>query len=114
MSAKETRHTKLLQLIEEYGTIERLAQLTERSSAYLSQLKNKSKGRGMGNEVARKFEESLGLPDGWMDHPESPPPGEVVSKEVVYFRKLTREQREAVVVILESMVDRPSKPKGSK
>ncbi len=105
MDVRTTRHTKLLQLIDEYGTIERLASLAGQNASYLSQIKNKSRGRGMGHTTARGIERGLGLPDGWMDTPDSPPPGELVSKELVYFRKLTREQREAVVLILQSIVD---------
>ena len=102
MDVRTTRHTKLLQLIDEYETIERLASVSGQNSSYLSQIKNKT--RGMGHTTARGIERGLGLPDGWMDTADSRAPSELISKELVYFRKLTREQREAVVLILESMI----------
>lgn len=103
VGAPQIRREKLLELIAEYGNIERVAALADQSASYLSQVKNQT--RNMGNRVARSIEMGLGLPEGWMDIADSPPATDLVSQELLYFRRLTREQREAIVVILEAMVD---------
>lgn len=103
MSAiNETRRNKLEMLIAEYGSAERVAELSGQSPAYMRQCRTGH--RNIGSRVARSMEEGLGLPDGWMDTTDETAPADHVPPELTYFRRLTREQREAVVVILEAMV----------
>ena len=103
MSAiNETRRRKLEMLISEYGSAERVAVLAEQSPPYLRQCRTGH--RNIGSRVARSIEVGLGLPDGWMDTTDDSTPTDHVPPELTYFRRLTREQREAVVVILEAMV----------
>lgn len=105
MGAPENRRANLIKLIENYGTIEQFAEMADQSAGYLSQIKNGT--RNMGTRIARKIEQAMGLADGWMDADQSgslslvtsPPP-----PELAYFRKLTKQQREAVVVILQAMI----------
>ena len=104
MSVHDFRRANLERLIEEYGggTIERFAVLADQNPSYLSQIRNGT--RNMGNQAARKIEVALGLSDAWMDLNHDQEAFEApVPVEVVYFRRLTREQREAVTVILEAM-----------
>lgn len=74
----ETRHERLLLLIEQHGTVQRIADLTDKSYAQISQLKNRaphSKSgvpRQIGHAQARELEVKLGLPAGWMDTPIEP------------------------------------------
>lgn len=104
MDVSTTRRENLARLIAEHGTIERLALLADKSPSYLSQLKNGH--RGMGHSTARNLEKKMGLSAGWMDQPHdaSESSGGGLPPELIYFRSLTREQREAVTVILEAMV----------
>lgn len=105
MAASEFRRTNLESLIQEYGTIERLSDLSDQSPSYISQVRNGT--RNMGNKVARKVESELGLPAGWMDlDHQGQRPTDTVPVELTYFRKLSREQREAVVLILRSMASK--------
>lgn len=71
MINKDIRRTNLLSLIGEFGSIRKLADVTDTPASYLSNIKNRvkagNKPRSMGDDVARKFEEKLGKPLGWMD-----------------------------------------------
>jgi len=98
----ETRLKKLESLIQEYGTAERLAQLSGQSAAYLRQCRTGH--RNIGEKLARSIESELGLPPGWMDHLDDSSPSDHVPPELAYFRRLNRQQREAIVLILESMI----------
>lgn len=73
MENKEIRRKNMLALAGEFGTLRALGDRTETPPAYLSQVKNRAKDRGMGDEVARRFEEKLGKPRGWMDVDHSSP-----------------------------------------
>jgi hypothetical protein len=65
MDASDVRLAHLIELLSQYGTIERLAEETESNAAHLSQIKNRT--RRMGAAVARRFERKLLKPHGWMD-----------------------------------------------
>ena len=73
----EIRLKNLEYLIQQYGSIANLnmALGLSRTDATISQIRNKTKHsqtgklRVMGEETARKIEESLNLERGWMDHP---------------------------------------------
>jgi len=70
----EIRLDNLAKLIKEHGTQDRVAELGETSSIYLSQIKNQTpdakskKLRQMGDEMARKLELGCGKPISWMDN----------------------------------------------
>ena len=78
MDASEARHANLLDLERQLGTLEALAAKAGVSSGYLSQIKNKHKGRGMGKAVARRIEKKLDLPKGWMDTRDHAPMQKVI------------------------------------
>jgi SOS-response transcriptional repressor LexA len=72
-TVQRIRHTNLLQLITELGSIQALADRIERSPSHVSQMKNNSTHsrtgipRGIGDKMARHIEEKMGRPRGWMD-----------------------------------------------
>lgn len=65
MGVTEARRLNLIDLERAHSTLERVAELTGSSAGHLSQIKNRV--RGMGHNVARRFEQRLGLPPDWMD-----------------------------------------------
>jgi len=75
----ETRLARLMLLINKHGSLAALNEAIglSRTDATLSQIKNQSphhktgKPRAMGDELARKIETALLLPEGWMDTPPS-------------------------------------------
>lgn len=72
-TVEEIRHARLLQLIDEHGTIQALANALGKSHSQISQLRNQvvhsttRKPRAIGDGLAREIEEKLGKPRGWMD-----------------------------------------------
>lgn len=64
---KEVRRENMLLLARRHGSIEKLSELTETDASYLRNIKNRVKGRGMGDKVAGRFEEKLKLGPAWMD-----------------------------------------------
>lgn len=74
---QDVRRERLRQLIfEKYDTLSYLAHCAGKSSSQLSTVLNGA--RGFGEKLARSIEETLGLPDGWLDQPSkesfNPPP----------------------------------------
>jgi hypothetical protein len=67
MENKEIRRANMLALADQFGGLQGLADKTKTDAKYLSQVKNRWQGRGMGDDVARRIEEALGKPRGWMD-----------------------------------------------
>lgn len=74
MTIYEIRHTNLLTLIADYGSLANLNEALgrKRNDAALALIKNKSIGfrgkiRNMGPTLARLIEEKLNLDEGWMD-----------------------------------------------
>lgn len=72
MDIKQIRLRNLRSLISESGTIANLARLSETAPAYLSQILNSlptstGKPRSVGDKLARKLEQALTRPYGWMD-----------------------------------------------
>ncbi|AOZ48817.1 hypothetical protein BKX93_01605 [Chromobacterium vaccinii] len=57
----------MLALIEQYGTIRHLAEKVDVAPNHLSLVKNHV--RNMGDKLARRIEEAVGKPVGWMDLP---------------------------------------------
>lgn len=67
MENKEIRRANMLALADQNGGLQGLADKTKTDAKYLSQVKNRWQGRGMGDDVARRIEEELGKERGWMD-----------------------------------------------
>lgn len=74
-SAEETRRRRFAHLVERHGGVAKLAILIGRSSSQVSQWLNASidhkshKPRSISAASARRIEEVLGYPAGWMDQP---------------------------------------------
>jgi hypothetical protein len=72
-TSDEIRRDNLLIAIARFKTTAALAVAAKVSAAYLSQIKNRTpesktgKPKGMGDDVARRIEEALNEPEGWMD-----------------------------------------------
>lgn len=69
----EVRHANLVILIDQEGTIQKVADKIDRSHAQVSQLKNRNKHSGsaktrsIGDDLARHIEDKFELTRGWMD-----------------------------------------------
>lgn len=80
----EIRHQRLLELIEEAGSVSAFAKRTGRSISQVSQLKSRTRHsssgrpRVVGEVLARELEAIFGKPLGWMDVP----PGDTVEGNV--------------------------------
>lgn len=61
-----TRHRNLVTLLERRGEAMRLAKLIKVEPNYLSRIKSGKKR--IGEEIARRIEQALGLEYGWLDH----------------------------------------------
>ncbi|MGR2663657.1 hypothetical protein ACUXVY_18895 [Chromobacterium haemolyticum] len=74
MKIEDVRLENLRVLVVERSTIAAVAQVSDTSPAYLSQILNRvpsrtGKPRDVGTDLARKLEQGCGKPAGWMDHP---------------------------------------------
>jgi transcriptional regulator with XRE-family HTH domain len=67
MDTKSIRLENLRQLIEKEPSKSAFAERVDTSAAYLSQIFNTSHPANVGAALARKIEQKLGLPHGWMD-----------------------------------------------
>lgn len=67
MDIREIRNRNLLRLIKEAGGQKRLAELTGVSAAYLCQVLSVRVNRNVGHNLARRLEQGMGRPYGWMD-----------------------------------------------
>ncbi len=104
MNASEIRLARFLELLEQYSTAAEFAQAIGKSTAYVGHLK--SGFRNIGNRTARHIEEALQLPDGYMDTPLTNESYTDVKPmpELALFNRLERQQKEALLVIMKSMV----------
>lgn len=72
-SVSEIRLANLEILLREVGTAEELAERSGLSSVYISQIRSRAidrktgKPRNLGGQAARKLEQGVGKPLGWMD-----------------------------------------------
>jgi hypothetical protein len=90
------------------GGMVQVAKLTKTPYAYLNAIKNRSGNppRGMGDDVARRFEDAFGKPKGWMDrahldgHKEEEQLDAEESELISIFRPLSTEQKLAVLAIV--------------
>jgi len=64
---KKIRLTNLIKLIDEYESQRVFCDLIEKDSSYVSQLKNPSNPKNIGEKMARIIETNTGKPQGWMD-----------------------------------------------
>ena len=77
---EEIRHGRLLELIDECGSVQTVAEKMTRSHSQISQLKTLSKhgstgkARSIGSDLAREFEQRFSKPRGWMDNEADPHP----------------------------------------
>jgi len=67
MDAKEIRLRNLRELVAEAGGQRKLAARTGVNPAYLSQILSARTRRRMGDDVARRLEQGMKMPHGWMD-----------------------------------------------
>jgi len=71
----DQRLNNLRWLIQTHGSQRQLADLVDTNQSYISQIISKvhanGRARNVGNDFARKIEEKLSLPHGWMDSPHS-------------------------------------------
>ena len=67
MDVKEIRRINLEYLISKAGSVNEFAVLIDTAPNYVTQLKNGSANKTMGDKFARKVEEALNKPFGWMD-----------------------------------------------
>ena len=83
-SASEVRLENLEVLVKEAGTADALAEACGLSAEYISQIRNRAidnktgRPRNLGSRAARKLEEGMSKPLGWMDTnhaPSAPSPG---------------------------------------
>lgn len=65
MDITAIRRSNLVALIDQEGTVRKLADKVGTAPNYLSEIKNLE--RNMGNRLARKIESMMALPEGWMD-----------------------------------------------
>ena len=69
MDISAIRRDNLRRLVREYGGQAKLAERVDTDPAYISQILSPRTRADMGNRFARKVEEQLNLPRGWMDQP---------------------------------------------
>jgi transcriptional regulator with XRE-family HTH domain len=67
MDVRTIRHHNLLRLVREAGGQKRLAERTGVSAAYVSQVLSRKVNRHVGHSMARRLEEGMDKPYGWMD-----------------------------------------------
>lgn len=81
----EIRRDNLALLTTEFGSQDKVAELADTSSVYLSQIRNEApdaktgKLRQMGDPMARKIEIGCAKERGWMDHPHDEPSKKLTS-----------------------------------
>lgn len=109
MEINEIRRRNLELLVQEMPckTLREVAERAETSANYLSQLRNRSGGRNIGDELARSLERGCGKGPGWMDveHTPGKQPGtehmDVSQDEVLLLRAYRRcsENNKAVALL---------------
>lgn len=107
---KTIRRLNLEYLIGERETIANLAKLYDLNESLLSQVKNGT--RNMGDRLARKMEEAMAKPTGWMDVPHFKSQEQAVEyAELMHiYDALPEGEREAWLKLGRSLVERG--PKG--
>lgn len=67
MENKEIRRANLVMLAGQHGTVQALADKTNIDASHLRNVINRRDGRNLGDELAKRIEDQLGKPRGWMD-----------------------------------------------
>jgi hypothetical protein len=113
----ETRRQRLSMLIQQHGSIATLNEALglARTDATLSQIRNKSvhsktgTPRAMGDELARRIEARLDLPEGWMDTPPSYAEihgeNDAISKAVAVMESMDAQQRYQALRLLDAIAE---------
>jgi hypothetical protein len=109
----KTRRARLEELIREFGSIAELneAMGMDRTDATFSQIRNMAvhsksgKPRVMGDDLARRIEEKLKKPDGWMDTPAGYPDlsDQRISHAVKLMEAMPEWQRDQAIKILDTL-----------
>lgn len=115
----ETRRQRLTMLLAKHKS---LAELNDRlglarTDATLSQIKNQSahhktgKPRAMGDELARRIEGALNLPEGWMDTPptyaELHGEPDIISKALTLLEAMEPQARYQALRLLDALAQPP-------
>lgn len=110
MDIAEVRRLNLLGILREFQTIEELAEHYELVANYLSQVKTGH--RNMGSRHARKMEEAMGKPKGWMDKLQFTSPDDAVDgiEVMQIYQGLSPEDKAALIKHARLLGD--SGPKG--
>lgn len=69
MDIKNIRKERLRALVSEFGSASKVAQMSETSANYISQIISPRGKRNLGYALARKIESGCNKPEGWMDLP---------------------------------------------
>lgn len=92
MDINDIRRENLLDLMKKFRTQQEFADRVDTATAYLSQIKKGTTPAGrqvkIGDELARKVEEKLGLQKGWLDRQHSREPLQNVEPVEVKITKL--------------------------
>ena len=103
---EETRLSRLLMLIEEYGSVAALARKLKVDDAQVNQWKKQygdsktGKPRAIGSISARKIEEKTGKPRGWMDQPVYESSDQEINATIELIKKLPPDQLHKVEEIV--------------
>lgn len=95
MTSKEFRYSHLIRILTEYGTIEAMAKACSMNPAYISQMKNKT--RGIGDKTARNIEAALGMREGEMDIPFAESTDSTEDEIISLFRGLSTEGKKIAI-----------------
>ncbi len=104
LTVEEIRRRNLDLLIEEFSSQANIAHICKVSVAYLCHIRTQARKKTgkvatMGSELARKLEQGLGKPVGWMDIAHDN------ELEIVQlYNKMTDEMRDALIVQARLMV----------
>jgi len=86
----DIRRDNLRTLISEFKTIAAVAEMSDTSEKYLSEVLRQKGNRSIGSKVAKKLEDGCGKPPGWMDidHSDSvQEEGELTATEAELLRR---------------------------
>lgn len=113
----QTRRDRLEVLISEHGSIAALnsAMGMRRDDATFSLIRNQSthsatgRPRVMGDDLARKVEQTLGLPEGWMDTPLSSV-DERIQHVVQLLQNMSEPMRDQAVAVVDALAGAATAP----
>lgn len=96
-------------MLNRYGSIVKFCEATSENPIYISHVKTGI--RNMGGKVARRIEQSLNLPDGYMDTQVFDESTDFLKPqpELALFNKLSLDQQEAVLSLMRSMLSKDQK-----